>query len=189
MPRRRKRRAARSRERQLRVLRRRIRAGGCERHRAGHRDDVDHVRPPAGGDRRLEAGQERAGAPHAAEVVDAHHELDPLRVEREERAARRDAGVVDEQVDSRDVVRAPGPQPPRRPRGRPRRRPRPPRRSPPRRRGAGPLAGRRARSASHARRAAGRSPRRSPRKPRSRPPPRASAGRVGRRRLAHAGAP
>ena len=85
----------RARERELGVLRGGVRPGGRERDRAGDRDDVDDVRA------RLQPGLERAHHPDAAEVVRPQHRLDPLRLEREEVAAPGDAGVVDEQVDTR----------------------------------------------------------------------------------------
>ena len=94
-----------ARERDLRVLRRGVRAGGPERDRSGDRDDVDDVRRGRG----LEPRQERAQAPDAAEVVGAHHLLDPVDVGRDEVAAARDARVVDEQLHARDGARAPPP--------------------------------------------------------------------------------
>ena len=85
----------RARERELRVLRGRVRPAGREGDGARDRDDVDDVRA------RLEARLEGAHAPDAAEVVRPQHRLDALRLEREEVGAAGDARVVDEQVDPR----------------------------------------------------------------------------------------
>ena len=93
-------RGGRARERELRVLRGGVRAGRREGDRASDRDHVDDVRSALGGGG-AEAGQERAQAPQAAEVVHVHRPLDALRVDVEEAAAGRDAGVVHEQVDRR----------------------------------------------------------------------------------------
>ena len=79
----------------------RVGAGRSERDRPGDGHEVDDVGLPARGDGGLEAGEERAGTPHRAEVVDLHHLLDPLCVDGEEGASRRDARVVDEQVHRR----------------------------------------------------------------------------------------
>ena len=68
--------------------------GGGEGDGARDRDDVDDVR--AGLQRRFEGTDH----PDAAEIVRPQHRLDPLGLEREEGAAARDAGVVDEQVDA-----------------------------------------------------------------------------------------
>ena len=145
----------RARERELRVLRRGVRPGRRERDRARDRDDVDDVRA------RLQARQEGARAPDAAEVVRPQHRLDPLRLEREEVAAAGDARVVDEQVDPRVPLEDRRGRAVDLRRGRRRRRPRTRRRARPRAARAALAGARRARSASRAARAPARSPRRS----------------------------
>ena len=105
----------RARERELCVLRRRVRPDG---HGACDGDDVDDVRAPA------EPGQERERRPDRAEVVDVDHLLDPLRLCVEVAVARADAGVVHQQVDVRVALRARGPRLPRPRPGRRRRTPR-----------------------------------------------------------------
>src|SRR5581483_7571509 len=69
----------------------------------GDRDDVDDV----GGRCCNEPGQQRAEAPDASQVVDAHHVLDHNRVAVEEAGARGDAGVVDEQAGARVTLEDP----------------------------------------------------------------------------------
>ena len=82
-------------KRELRMLRRRVRAGGSEGDGACDRDEVHHVRA------RMQAGRECPQAPNAAEVVDPDRALDDLGLDVEEAPPRRDAGVVDEEVDGR----------------------------------------------------------------------------------------
>ena len=67
------------------------------RDRARDRSDVDEV----GRSTRLERGQERPQAPDRAEIVRPHELLDLIRLEVEETAAARNAGVVDQQADRR----------------------------------------------------------------------------------------
>ena len=78
----------------------RVGARRGERHGARDRDDVHDVRS-ARRRARLEAGQQAPRSPDAAEVVDAHHLLDEVEVDVEERPAGGHAGVVDEEVDRR----------------------------------------------------------------------------------------
>ena len=86
----------RARERELRVLRRGVRARRRKRDGAGDGDDVRDVCLRR---RRLEARQERAQGPDASEVVRVDHSLDRLGVGAEEVAPAGNAGVVDEQVE------------------------------------------------------------------------------------------
>jgi enoyl-[acyl-carrier protein] reductase I len=79
-----------ARERELSVLRRRVRP---VRHRSGDRHDVDDVR--AGN----EARQKGAQRPDRSEVVRAREEVDPVEVRVEEPPAGGHARVVHEQVD------------------------------------------------------------------------------------------
>ena len=79
------------------MLRGGVRAARAGGDNSGDGDDVHDVR----GRRRLERGQERAQAPHRAEVVRPDHVLDPLRVAVEEVRARGNPRVVDEQRDAR----------------------------------------------------------------------------------------
>ena len=87
--------AERARERELRVLRSGVGAGGSEGDDPCDRHDVDDVRA------RLQPRVERTYEPDAAEVVRLQHGLDPLRFEAEEVSATGDARVVDQQVDGR----------------------------------------------------------------------------------------
>ena len=89
-------RRGRAREGELRVLRCRVGAGRGNRDRARDRDDVDDV----GRRSRLERGQERPQAPDAAEIV--RRASPPRSARRRPRGsrARRDARVVDEQVNA-----------------------------------------------------------------------------------------
>jgi hypothetical protein len=77
------------------VLRRRVRPGRAIGDRPGDRDDVDHVRPSCGFERRQEGPQ----APDRAEVVDAQHFLEPVEVDLGEAAPSGDAGVVHQQLE------------------------------------------------------------------------------------------
>src|SRR5262249_57040998 len=82
-------------EGRLRVLGSGVGTGGAGGDSAGGGGDVHDVGRSLG----EQAGQERAQAPDAAEVVHAGDELDPLRVPVDETRPRGNACVVDEQPD------------------------------------------------------------------------------------------
>ena len=84
-------------ERELGVLRGGVRSRGREGRGARHRDEVHDVRAARLG-RGAQAGHEGTRAPDAAEVVHLDNPADEVEVDREERAACGDPGVVHEQV-------------------------------------------------------------------------------------------
>jgi hypothetical protein len=86
----------RARERELCVLGCRVRARRWKDHGPGHGDDVDDV----GRSGCLERAEERAQAPHAAEVVRPQHLLEPVGLDFGERLPAGDACVVRQQRDS-----------------------------------------------------------------------------------------
>jgi hypothetical protein len=92
-----------ARERELRVLGRRVGAGGSVRECAGNRDDVDDVRGPRG----LELREKRPHAPDTPEIDGVDDLLDLFRLELEKAAPAREAGVVDEEPDRRVALRDP----------------------------------------------------------------------------------